>query len=148
MDLVIGNHDLLNYGKEIYQSFFGKTDFQIVFKNTCFVFFNNNNWEEDKVVPNMNWVEYKLSIAKEKFKILVSHIPLNDTARFTKNEIKKWSNLFSDYEVTYVLNGHNHNPGDSYVERTPMITAGSPVKGKYLELTFNQDSTSYAFIDF
>ena len=145
--VTIGNHDLLNYGKEVYEFFFGNTDFQVIFKDARFVFFNNNNWEENNV-PNFNWVEEKIKTAEEKFKILVGHIPFDDSARFTKNEIEKWSKLLGDYKVDYYLNGHNHNPGISYIKNTLMITAGSPVKAKYLELTFDQNSSSYAFIDF
>lgn len=146
--VTIGNHDLLNYGKEIYQFYFGKADFQILFKNVCFVLFNNNNWEEDKAVPDVNWLKEKLSEGKEQIKVLLSHIPPNDLERFSQNEIKAWENLVSRYQVDYYLNGHNHNPGYSYFSTTLNITVGSPVKGKYLELTFNRNSTSHAFIDF
>jgi 3',5'-cyclic-AMP phosphodiesterase len=58
---VIGNHDALGDGIEIYQRMFGALDYTLHFGSVKFVFFNSNTLEFDGKAPNRAWLEDELS---------------------------------------------------------------------------------------
>lgn len=143
----IGNHDLLNFGQVNYSLLFGSSNYSFNFKNVKFVLFNNNNWETHGELPDPDWIIRQLEKDVQKMNVLVSHVPPNDSDRFSKEKIRKWEDMIRNYDVDIYLSGHNHNFGDSMFGETPLITIGSPVKGKYLELHFHTE-VDYAFINF
>ena len=57
---VIGNHDLLIDGELIFKRTFGALNFSLKFKNSLFIFLNNNSWESNEKQPDFNWLENEL----------------------------------------------------------------------------------------
>jgi 3',5'-cyclic-AMP phosphodiesterase len=58
---VIGNHDCLANGKEIYERLFGPVNFTIVYGAYKFILFNNNIWENQDRSPDYLWLRDQLS---------------------------------------------------------------------------------------
>jgi len=52
---IIGNHDALSYGKEIWLDVFGPYDFSFTYQNTKFIAYNDNKYEFNNV-PSRDWL--------------------------------------------------------------------------------------------
>jgi predicted phosphodiesterase len=143
-----GNHDLLTNGQIIFNRIYGESDFTFDFRDLFFVFFNSNNWETEAKVPDIDWVREKLSNSNLPTKILITHVSLQDRMRFSEDEISTWSTLFREQNVSYVLNGHDHNPNESPSKGTKLITVGSISKRVYLELIISPQGVLHKKISF
>ena len=145
--LVIGNHDLLLNGKEIYKQMFGDDlNFSLTFRQTKYIFYNNNNWESNGIVPDYKFLEKELELSDSRNFILSGHIQPDDRERFTKYEIDRLINLINSYNVKFHLNGHNHNYSAGHFGKSIRLTAGSSSKGRLLILQVNNNENTYEFI--
>jgi Icc-related predicted phosphoesterase len=141
-----GNHDLLINGEKIFYKIFGNDTYAFEYQNTKLILFNNNNWESSKHVPDMNFLEHELVTNAQNHVILFSHVAPDDPDRFTHSQISTLRELVNRYGVSYYVNGHNHNYGDSKFGNARQVTAGSSSKKVLLELEINSIGVSHAFI--
>lgn len=146
--VVVGNHDLLGNGSDIYKKMFGPMDFDLVYKNVHFIFFNNNNWEAHGRVPDIIWVEGKLASSSSPHRVLVAHVSPSDPERFMADEITAWENLVTAQGVNYFINGHNHNPAENPFAAATQITIGAPSKNVYYDLTISPAGVSHQKMGF
>jgi Icc protein len=146
--VVVGNHDLLSRGKKIFARMFGKTDFSFRYKYADFILFNNNNWESNGSIPDMQWISEALQQSAAPIKILTAHVSPQDKDRFPEEFISEWSNLVTTFNVNYFLNGHDHNSGENSFGSATRITVGAPTKGSYLELIFSAGEVTHKKINF
>lgn len=145
---IVGNHDLLSNGDRIFDKMFGKTNFNLVYKDLEFIFFNNNNWESPGVIPNIATVEDQLTVSISPFKILVAHVSPDDRDRFSKSEIENWERLVNSYRVDYFFNGHNHNPEEGSFATAKHITIGAPSKRTFFELIKDSNGLTHKEINY
>lgn len=145
---IIGNHDLLTNGASIYQQMYGKDNYSFTFKQTKFILYNNNNWESSYLVPDTDWVTNELTSSASTHNILMAHVSVADTARFTQNEIDTYENLINANNVRYTFNGHDHNFAESVFGTSTRITAGSSSKKVFVELSITDGGVSHEFINF
>jgi Icc-related predicted phosphoesterase len=114
---VIGNHDLVANGSEIYEEIFGEKNFSFVYKKHKFIFHDTNGREYNfnGKVPNISWMEQQLQDNKANWYIGVSHIPPHNVD-FDRNNLEKpYVNLLSsNSRFILSLNGHMHDEGDTY----------------------------------
>lgn len=144
----IGNHDLLSNGKIVFDKMLGKTDYSLIYKNVHFIFFNNNNWETAGRIPNTPWVESVLASSPSPFRILIAHVPPNDSKRFSEQQINDWETLTTTHGINYFINGHNHNPATGTFGSANQITVGAPSKGSYFELIISPGGITHQKISF
>lgn len=144
----IGNHDLLSNGSSIFDQMFGPRDFAFEFKQSKFIFFNNNNWESSGLVPDLDFVESELSSSAMTNNILVAHVSPLDSDRWSEQEKADMQSLVDTYNVDYFLNGHDHNPGDGTFGVATRVTIGASNKGKILELNISNTGVTHQFVDF
>ncbi|MEY8204231.1 MAG: metallophosphoesterase [Bermanella sp.] len=74
---VIGNHDSLSFGKDIWLDVFGPYDFAFTYQNSRFVAYNDNKYEFDDV-PDRDWLAAQAAPIVDQpwdHVIGVSHIP-------------------------------------------------------------------------
>lgn len=145
---VVGNHDLLSNGNEIFDKMFGPHDFSLIYKNAEFIFFNNNNWEAGGPVPNTIFIESKLMASISPVKILLAHVSPDDKDRFSETEIESFKTRLTTYGVDYIINGHNHNPAVGSFSSSTQITVGAPSKRAYFELIFSAGGVTHQKISF
>ncbi|MFP5459428.1 MAG: metallophosphoesterase family protein, partial [Bacteriovoracia bacterium] len=141
-----GNHDMISNGKTIYDRLYGPDKLSFEFKNVQYVMLNNNNWELGGNVPDVDWVEQEVAASSSPFKILMAHIPVNDTERFTESEINRWRNLINSNGVTYFICGHDHNHDVSDFGNAQQIIIGSGAKRSYVELIVTPTGVSHQLI--
>lgn len=146
--VVVGNHDLLSNGKTVYERLFGEVDFSFTYKDVLFVILNNNNWESAGKIPDLDWLRGVLNSDSSGRRIIAAHVSPADEDRFTSDEIRNWEQIIQDFSVDYVMNGHNHNPGEDSRGGGTQITIGAPSKGRYYELNFSGAGVTHQQISF
>jgi predicted phosphodiesterase len=144
--VTVGNHDLLTNGESIFEQMFGEDTFSFEFKQTKFILYNNNNWESSYLVPDLDWVESELSSSAKTHNILLSHVASDDKARFSDKKQNELKNLVNTHNVKYVINGHDHNPGDGVFGVATQLTIGSSSKKVFSELIISDASVTHAFV--
>jgi len=98
---VIGNHDSLSFGKDIWLDVFGPYDFAFTYQDSRFVAYNDNKYEFDNV-PDRDWLaEQAKPVNGQEWDhvIGVSHIPPWEADVGFDTHLKD-----SGYELT--LHGH------------------------------------------
>lgn len=146
--VAVGNHDLLANGEDIFKKMFGRSDFDFIYKNIHFVFFDNNNWENAGTVPDIGRVAEILINSAAPERILIAHVPPDDKKRFSPDQIQEWENLMTTGNVTYFINGHNHNPRVDPFGVATRITIGAPSKKKYFELIVGPGGIQHQKVSF
>jgi len=144
---VIGNHDYLSNGKEIFEKMYGPSNFSFEFQGTKFVFFDDIVWENDNSRPQFEWLAEQLSNEDAyNHQIVCAHInPGNDQ-------------LAGEYDTTFrntlknkaslVFCGHNHNYEDNQMDGFRYIVVGSVSKRYYSLVTVTPDTVVTRKINF
>ncbi|MFQ5486749.1 MAG: metallophosphoesterase family protein, partial [Desulfobacterales bacterium] len=74
---IIGNHDAISFGKEIWKKYFGAFDYSFTFLESKFIIYNDNAYEFPGV-PDFDWMAQEAAVAGGEVRyhtIGVSHIP-------------------------------------------------------------------------
>jgi 3',5'-cyclic-AMP phosphodiesterase len=121
---VIGNHDALANGPEVYRKRYGPLNYSFDYGNARFILINTNGWEFPRSeVPDFDWLENKLDAAKTSGKriFVVSHVgpyvhQLNDlqSGIFTR--------LMVEHGVEMSIHGHMHNHGFGRLYDTALVS--------------------------
>ncbi|MFY0640918.1 MAG: metallophosphoesterase [Bermanella sp.] len=99
---VIGNHDALAFGKEIWAKVFGPEDYSFTYQNSKFIAYNDNKYEYENV-PDRNWLVLEAEGDELRdFTIVFSHIPPWDEDLTLSQELK-------DMGVDLGVHGHEHS---------------------------------------
>lgn len=100
---VIGNHDYLSNGEDIYQDMFGAFNYSISYKGYKLIFFDAIVWESNKT-PDMKWLEEELTQGEEP-KLLFSHIHPSDE-QF--NRTQHYKDIIENSKLKLAMFGHWH----------------------------------------
>lgn len=103
---VVGNHDAIGAGGEIFKKIFGLTNFYFETPTYRFIFFNSNNWEMPSDFK-VSWLKNTVDQSTKNV-IIMSHAPLRDTERFLGNDAATINTIITDSKVKMIINGHNH----------------------------------------
>jgi 3',5'-cyclic AMP phosphodiesterase CpdA len=115
---VIGNHDVLASGEQVFTRMYGPLDYSFVYDSIKFVVHNTNGREyKDREVPNMTWLAEQFSPEQSpdaKYFIGVAHVP-PDHPDFDQRLVEPYRNLFNSTPGFLVsLNAHVHKHSDGY----------------------------------
>lgn len=109
---VIGAHEGITNGPEIYGKMFGAENYGFVYNDVKFVMANTNSWEFDNRVPDFPWIEQALSDGYlYTHLIFASHIGPFD-GRFGAETRDRYNQLLTDYGVKLSIHGHELSPRD------------------------------------
>lgn len=100
---VLGNHDTLAFGSEIWLDVFGEYDFSFTYQDSKFIAYNDNKYEFENV-PDRAWLAAEASIATGESRvntIAVSHNPPWQSDLELSQELK-------DFGFDLSLHGHEH----------------------------------------
>ena len=99
---VIGNHDALAFGKEIWAKVFGPEDYSFTYQNSKFIAYNDNKYEFENV-PDRDWLALETQGDEMRdYTIVFSHIPPWDFELTLSQELK-------DMGVDLGVHGHEHS---------------------------------------
>jgi len=113
---VIGNHDLLNYGEEIWRGIFGPLDYSLSFLGTKFILFNSNKMEYSSA-PNLYFVETEAQIGTGEIlfhTIAAAHVPPSDSSIFNSVESSEIKDVFVKSGIHLSIHGHLHKFSYAY----------------------------------
>ena len=107
---VIGNHDLIGNGGEIYNLMYGDPNFSFIFNENKFIYLNTNarEYSPGSNVPDITWLNKELSdTSVYKNAIIVCHSPHTDLDPVIQ---EKYLEILRKYKkVLLCINGHLHN---------------------------------------
>ncbi len=147
---VVGNHDVVNNGKEVFQAMYGKFDISFTVGRNKFILLNTNYLEFAKTVPDLDWLENELKASADFDNVFVlSHIPPKNT-EFGREKAVRYIQLMSQYNVRFSLHGHNHSfdyyfPFDGKV---PYLESGATEKKEYVVFTVIGQNVTFKRVKF
>lgn len=151
---LLGNHDCLATGKEVFNIVFGKENFAFTAGNVRFICLNTNALEFDytEAVPDFSFLDYELehlSPAIRKTVVAMHAGPYseqfnNNIAPLFHHYIKQFPNL------QFCIYGHGHtiSVDDFFKDGILYYECACIKKHSYLYFTITQDKYTYEVIDF
>lgn len=152
--VIIGNHDCLANGEEIFVKIFGQVNYSFMAGNVKFICLNTNALEYDysRPVPDFDFIEkqYEEKTEGHEKTIFAMHVrPYseqfnNNVARVFQRSIKEFPNL------QFCLNAHDHtlNVTDLFDDGVLYYGSASINKRTYLLFTINPDGYEYEVVAF
>ncbi len=108
--VVMGNHDCLSNGREIFNSVLGPSDFSFVYGHSYFIVLNDNDWETSTIDAD----EFSTLVKAEKdnpevrHSFAFSHIPLYSDNRFPSELQDKIMDMLYENNFNMTIHGHTH----------------------------------------
>ena len=100
---VVGNHDGLNKGNDIYKRMFGSLNYAFTYKQHRFIMWNNNKYEWG--APDFDWLEKQASSLNS---IIISHQPPY-SGTLNAEEEERWRRIRQNGNVVSNIHGHLHH---------------------------------------
>ena len=176
----ISNADSLNpeYGEKMFEKRLGKSYYSFMHKGWKFMILNsveevNNNYTGKIDDDQISWIRNELRETDPKTPIAIStHIPFitastqkheGSTARNSSSTViyngKEVLDLFTEYDLKLVLQGHLHLIEDIFIDGIHFITGGAvssgwwagPTNGieeGYMLVTIKNNDVSWKYIDY
>lgn len=139
---VIGNHDALSFGAEIWQQIFGEFNYSFRYKKTKFVAYNDNQYEFDNV-PDRDWLSEQAEQTKDSSNLIaLSHI--EPWGR--DEQLSEYLNSLG-YDVA--LHAHNHKFSYYQVEGNslPHFITADTQDIKYSVMTVREQTITFENCD-
>ncbi|WP_165044589.1 metallophosphoesterase [Dysgonomonas sp. ZJ709] len=148
--VLIGNHDCLANGEEVFTQIFGNPNFSFMAGNTKFICLNTNALEYDysRPVPDFAFMKEQLEEQCDAHEKTVFAMHVRPSSEQFNNNVAE---IFQDYikkfpDLQFCMNAHDHNINIDDLFGDGIIYYGSPsmAKRKYFLFTLNSDN-SYDF---
>lgn len=131
---VIGNHDAISNGKQVYSNMFGPYDYTFVHGGVCFVMYNANTLEFGPSVPNRAWLEAQFDAAPDPSRVvMVSHVPPDEAT----------SALIERRAPLAVLYGHVGRFETNLIGQSPALNVSESHHGYWSVVTVERDTVSF-----
>lgn len=151
---LIGNHDFLGTGDEVYAQMYGDKDFSFIASKVKFVCLNTNATEYDYLaaVPNFDFMEEQRAVDSTKFNrtIICMHArPYDD--QFNNNVAKAFEYYVRSFPgLMFCINGHEHQLLKEEIYKDGVIYYGADCAEhrSYLLFTITKDNYEYKVITF
>lgn len=148
---VIGNHDAVQKGHEVFERMYGPLDFSFDYGGVRFVCHNTNSKEFDSKVPDIAWLRTQLvKNDSVKYFIPVSHVPPYSTD-FDEALVGPYTSLFSETPgLLASMHAHVHIHQDTipYNDGIRYITSDSFDKRSFLMMTVVNGQIFKTIIDY
>lgn len=129
----IGNHDYRSSGATIFGRLFGSPNSSFVYGQYRFVFFDDVIWENNRAVPDFEWLARQLDDTSH-INILITHVTPWDI-QFTSAMTERYAQVVRSDNTLLCLHGHEHGYGDKMYNGIRTIISGSVEREKYNEIT-------------
>lgn len=151
---VIGNHDMLGNGREIYGQMFGPENFSFVYGKNKFIFFNSNSREVafDGSIPDLGWIEKEIASTSTDIENLffISHVaPM--TYDFDQTKTEDLARLLSSHaKARLSIHGHTHSYRleKPFEDQFPYLTVPTLQKQSYVKVTVQGQKITHQQINY
>lgn len=134
---IIGNHDYLSNGKEIYLRMFGSTYFSFTIGKYKFICFDNIIWENNNAIPNFACLEKQLNDSCY-IKLIIAHIPpWSDEFKYCNNP-ENFNKAIDHKPPFLMLMGHTHVHQTNKYNHVPFVISGTIEDRIYLKIKLFQ----------
>lgn len=146
---VIGNHDCLGNGYEVFQEMFGDTNFFFAYKNVKFVFFDDIIWEKKVQDPDFEWFDEALKNDKEYTHVIpFSHIQPWDE-QFSYGNEKYFNYLIEENNIPLSVHGHGHKYYyDKKYGKSDYLMVPAPFRDELIILDIQEDKLNVERIEY
>lgn len=150
---LIGNHDIVGHGKEVYQQIYGEFNYAFEFRKTRFICLNTNALEFDYAtpVPDFDYMAGFLNdSASIKRTVVVMHSPPFDD-QFNNNSGLMFNYILERYKnLQFCLHAHRHvfSVNDYYKNGILYYGCDDMAGRNYLVFTLAGNSYSYQVVYF
>lgn len=151
---LIGNHDVLANGDDIFRIVFGPLNFSFITGRTKFVCLNTNALESDysNPIPDFSFIQAERDADRDKFDKTVFVMHAKPTSEQFNNNVKdvfQYSiKLYPN--LLYANHGHDHRYQNEDIFHDGITYYGTPNIGKrqFLLFTITKNSYSHEIISF
>lgn len=150
---LIGNHDIVGHGKEVYQDIYGDLNFSFVFRKTRFVCLNTNALEFDYATPVPDF-DYMMKFLTDTVgvnrTVVAMHAPPFDD-QFNNNSGLMFNYIVSSYKnLLFCLHAHRHalSVNDYFGNGVKYYGCDDMADRNYMVFTIAGNSCSYQVINF
>lgn len=108
---IIGNHDCLGNGEDIYEEIFGKENFSFIAGNTKFICLNTNALEYDysHPIPDFNYINNELDNSSNQEKTIIAMHVRPFAEQFNNNSAELFEYYVKKFPgIQFCLNAHDH----------------------------------------
>ena len=114
---IIGNHDMVANGRQIFRQMFGPLNYSFVYGGIKFIAHNTNGLEAPgEHIPDLDWLARELhNTDSAKYIVTVSHVPPFNAMEFGAESVKPYTDLLQNTpNLLLSLHGHVHQHQDFY----------------------------------
>ncbi|MDD3160720.1 MAG: metallophosphoesterase [Bacteroidales bacterium] len=150
---LVGNHDILGQGKDLFQNIFGSCNFSFTYNRTHFVCLNTNALEFDYSVPipDFSFIKQKAADSTQIDQTIVAmHVPPGDI-EFNNNVIDVFHYyLRQNKNLLFCAHAHTHNlmKRDYFNDGILYYGADNIEDRNYLVFTVYKNSYKYEVVYF
>lgn len=152
--VLLGNHDCLATGDEIFEKIFGPVDYAFTAGNVRFICLNTNalEYEHNTYVPNFGFLERQLAefpTVAEKTVVAMHAKPY--TEQFDNNVAKVFQYAVRQFPgLQCCINGHGHNftVDDIFGDGVLYYECDNIAKKTYLLFTVDEEGYDYERVEF
>ena len=153
--VVLGNHDCLANGEQVWRKIFGEPNFSFLAGDTKFVCLNTNALEFDysRPIPDFNYIEKEQAEKRDGHEktVVVMHVPPYSDA-FNNNVAKVFQRYIKEFtKLQFCINGHEHKVSITDIFDDGVIYYGTPNVGKRKYLLFTlkpNEEYDYEVVEF
>lgn len=150
---LIGNHDIIGNGDDVYEEIFGNENFSFIAGDVKFVCINTNAIEYDysHPVPDFSFLKNELKDSRDyKRTVLVMHAPPGNE-QFDNNVKDVFQLYIKEFpSLMFCLHGHTHHFSNQDLFNDGIIYYGCSniAKRDYLLFTITPDDYTYEVVHF
>jgi Icc-related predicted phosphoesterase len=142
--VVIGNHDMLGNGREIYKQMFGPENFSFSYSGYRFIFSNSNSREatRNELLPDTSWLKREVSSTAVQEKIFVFAHLAPFSGDFDRALEPAYARMLTESgKVEYSIHGHEgvFISTQAYGPPVNYLVVNSLNKRTYLLINVNRD---------
>lgn len=150
---LIGNHDIIGNGDQVYKAIFGEENFSFIVQDVKFVCLNTNAIEYDysHPVPDFGFLKEELQDSTRHNRTIVVMHARPGSEQFDNNVKDVFQLYIKQFpSLLFCLNAHNHQlqADDLFGDGIFYYGCSNIAKRNYLLFTLTPDTCTYEIIDF
>ena len=151
--VVIGNHDMLGNGRELYKQMFGPENFSFKYSGYKFIVLNSNSKEVgyNGTLPDTTWLQKELSVTPSQEKIFVLAHLAPFSGDFDRSLEQPYVRILKNNgNVIYSIHGHEGTSysGQPYGPPVNYLVVNSLKERSFVVINVNANNTSVEEIFF
>ena len=151
--VVIGNHDMLGNGRELYKQMFGPENFSFKYSDHKFIVLNSNSKEVgyNGTLPDTTWLQKELSVTPSQEKIFVLAHLAPFSGDFDRSLEQAYVRILKNNgNVIYSIHGHEGTSysGQPYGPPVNYLVINSLKERSFVVINVNANNTSVEEIFF